>query len=66
MSKSPISAFDSHYEAAAIPELVQNAFVDTYWTPERTENFLNQKLLKMEQRMIKKGGSARSASIGQQ
>lgn len=65
MSKSPVSDFDSHYEAAAIPELVQSAFVDEYWTAERTENFLNQRLIKMEQRMVKRGGANRSASIGE-
>jgi hypothetical protein len=64
MSKSPVSDFDSHYEAAAIPELVQSAFVDTFWTAERTENFLNQKLIKMEQKMVRRGGANRSASIG--
>ncbi len=62
MPGSPLSDFDASHEVGAIPELVQSAFVKTYWTPQRTEDFLNQTLITNEKAMKSKKGR-RSISL---
>lgn len=60
---SPISDLEPHHEQAAIPELVERAFGNLYWTPERLENFLNDRLNRNRQHIAKRGGEG-SASLG--
>lgn len=64
MTVSPISDLGSAYEESAHPTLVNAAFIDTYWTAERCESFLNDRLSKvMNQHKAHKAN--RSASLSE-